>query len=216
MQALNFLLPLINKPYFSITKFSLRLVIFTLYIEKSKIVLIQEMQRLLIDMDDVMADTTLHIMNNVNSKKDKNYRIEDIQIPENYAIFKEDYQSIRGMLWEKGFFQHIPLMPDAQEVVAKLHQKYELFVVSAATEFPLSMAEKLEWLDKYFPYIGWEHTVFCGHKFMIKADYLIDDHEKNLVNFTGTPLLFNAPHNQHVEGFMRLNSWKEIESYLAP
>ena len=35
---------------------------------------------------------------------------------------------------------------------------------------------------------------------MIKADYLIDDHEKNLVNFTeGTPVLFSAPHNMASE-----------------
>ncbi len=172
------------------------------------------MKRLLIDMDDVMADTTLHIMNHVNNKLNKNYKIEAIQNPTEYAIFREDYTTIREMLWEKGFFLNIPLMADAQEVVEKLHKKYELFVVSAATEFPLSMAEKLEWLDKYFPYIGWAHTVFCGHKFMIKADYLIDDHEKNLTHFTGNPLLFNAPHNQHVEGFLRLNNWKEVENYL--
>lgn len=167
-------------------------------------------------MDDVMADTTLHIMNHVNDRLNKNYKIEEIQNPEKYTVFREDYQIIKNILWEKGFFLNIPLMPDAQEVVKKLHQKYELFVVSAATEFPLSMAEKLEWLDKYFPYIGWAHTVFCGHKYMIKADYLIDDHEKNLGSFTGTPLLFNAPHNQHVEGFLRMNSWKDVEKYLAP
>ena len=172
------------------------------------------MKRLLIDMDDVMADTFAHIVQYVNERSGSNWTKEEVNSAEMMKKFQVDYLPVRNFLWEKDFFRNIPLMPDAQEVVEKLHKKYELFVVSAATEFPLSMAEKLDWLEKYFPYIGWTHTVFCGHKFMIKADYLIDDHEKNLVNFTGTPLLFNAPHNLHVEGFLRMNSWKEIENYL--
>jgi 5'-nucleotidase len=105
-------------------------------------------------------------------------------------------------------------MPDAQEVVSKLYEKYEIFVVSAATEFPNSLSEKLEWLEDYFPYIGWKHTVFCGHKWMIRADYIIDDHEKNLINFQGKGLLFDAVHNKHITDFQRVNSWKEIEGLL--
>ncbi|MES2797278.1 MAG: 5'(3')-deoxyribonucleotidase [Bacteroidota bacterium] len=172
------------------------------------------MKRLLIDMDDVMADTFEHIVNKVNERRGTNWTKEAVNSTEMMAKFNEDYQPVRNFLWEKGFFADIPLMPDAQEVVEKLHQKYEIFIVSAATEFPLSMAEKLTWLEKYFPYIGWAHTVFCGHKYMIKADYLIDDHEKNLAKFTGTPLLFNAPHNLGIEGYLRMNSWKDVANYL--
>jgi 5'-nucleotidase len=173
------------------------------------------MQRILIDMDDVMADTSQKILNMVNDTYNSHYTkeilIADAQIREEY---QEKYQPQRHRLWEKGFFRDIPLMPDAQEVVAKLYEKYEIFVVSAATEFPNSLAEKFEWLEDYFPYIGWTHTVFCGHKWMIRADYIIDDHEKNLINFQGKGLLFDAVHNKHITDFQRVNSWKDIESLL--
>lgn len=172
------------------------------------------MKRLLIDMDDVMADTFSQIVKYTNERKGTNWTKEEVNSVEAMEKFKADYSPVRNFLWEKDFFGTIPLMEDAQEVVEKLHQKYELFVVSAATEFPLSMAEKLVWLEKYFPYIGWEHTVFCGHKYMIKADYLIDDHEKNLSKFTGTPLLFTAPHNLGIKDYLRMNSWKDVENYL--
>lgn len=172
------------------------------------------MKRLLIDMDDVMADTFQHLVKYTNERRGTNWTKEEINTVEIMEKFKLDYTPVRSFLWEKDFFGTIPLMPGAQEVVEKLHQKYELFVVSAATEFPLSMAEKLVWLEKYFPYIGWEHTVFCGHKYMIKADYLIDDHEKNLSKFTGTPLLFNAPHNLGIEGYLRMNNWQDVANYL--
>lgn len=173
------------------------------------------MQRLLIDMDDVMADTSQKIINMVNETFGTTYTkemlISDPKIKEEYQA---KYLTQRHRLWDKGFFRDIHLMPDAQEVIGELYKKYEIFIVSAATEFPNSMSEKLEWLEDYFPYIGWSHTVFCGHKWMIKADYIIDDHEKNLINFTGKGLLFDAPHNQHIVDFQRVNSWKHIETIL--
>ena len=52
---------------------------------------------------------------------------------------------------------------------------------------------------------------------MILADYLIDDHEKNLKTFTnGTPLLFSALHNLHIHDYQRVNSWEEIANLLLP
>lgn len=173
------------------------------------------MQRLLIDMDDVMADTSQKIINTVNDAFNCNYT-KDILIanPKIKEEYQEKYLTQRHKLWEKGFFRNIPLMLNAQEVIGNLYGKYEIFIVSAATEFPNSMSEKLEWLEDYFPYIGWSHTVFCGHKWMIRAEYIIDDHEKNLINFTGKGLLFDAPHNKHITDFQRVNSWKEVEKLL--
>jgi 5'-nucleotidase len=173
------------------------------------------MQRILIDMDDVMADTSQKIINMVNDTYNNNYTKEILFTnPKIKEEYQEKYLSERHRLWDKGFFRDIDLMPDAQEVIAKLYEKYEIFIVSAATELPNSMAEKLEWLADYFPYISWTHTVFCGHKWMIRADYIIDDHEKNLINFQGKGLLFDSIHNQYVTDFQRVNSWKEIEGLL--
>jgi 5'(3')-deoxyribonucleotidase len=117
-------------------------------------------------------------------------------------------------LWEPGFFEDIPVKPHAIEVIKALMEKYEVFIVSAATEFPNSMKEKLQWMKQHFPFIGWQHIVFCGHKHMILADYLIDDHEKNLKTFTGTPLLFTAPHNLHIHDYERVDSWLDVKSRL--
>ena len=101
------------------------------------------MQRLLIDMDDVMADTSQKIINTVNDAFNSNYTkeilIADPKIKEEY---QEKYLTQRHKLWDKGFFRDIPLMPNAQEVIGELYKKYEIFIVSAATEFPNSMAEK--------------------------------------------------------------------------
>jgi 5'(3')-deoxyribonucleotidase len=174
------------------------------------------MKRIAIDMDDVMADTTFKIIHQINEKVQGTYSYDGLMTATDIEkkAFYDVYVANNEFLWEPGFFEDIPVKPNAVEVIQALMEKYEVFIVSAATEFPNSMKEKLNWMAKHFPFIGWQHIVFCGHKHMILADYLIDDHEKNLKTFTGTPLLFTAPHNLHIKDYERVNSWMEVKAKL--
>lgn len=167
-------------------------------------------------MDDVMADANGRFREILLDRLRVDCT-EHLLMPEFswQRAFPEHYQTIHSWTYESGFFAGMKVMPDAQEVIQKLMEKYEIFVVSAAVEFPLSMQEKVEWLKIHFPFIDWRFLVFCGHKYMIKADYLIDDHLKNIAAFTeGTPLLFTAAHNRHIEGYTRVNNWREVEQLL--
>lgn len=171
------------------------------------------MARIAIDMDGVMADTTEHYIN---------------WYAERYGV-KVDRQSLNGkpettgfpvegvvhqFLYTPGFFRTAPLIAGSQEVIKALHDKHEVFIVSAATEFPQSLAEKLAWLEEHFPFISWENIVFCGSKRIVQADYMIDDHVKNLSTFRGEPLLFTAPHNVNIQDYKRVNSWEEVGELL--
>ena len=174
------------------------------------------MKRIAIDMDDVLAKTTHVIIDRINEIVQGQFTYEELMTStsEYKQAFYNHYLQHNSFLWEPGFFENIPVNEDAIEVVKKLQEQYEIFIVSAATEFPNSLKEKLTWMETHFPFITWKHIVFCGHKYMIQADYLIDDHEKNLHTFTGTPLLYTAPHNLHITDFKRVNDWKEIEKLL--
>ncbi|MDF9794801.1 5'(3')-deoxyribonucleotidase [Catalinimonas alkaloidigena] len=52
--------------------------------------------------------------------------------------------------------------------------------------------------------------LFCGDKSIIQADYLIDDHPKNLLTFSSEPIIFTSPHNVDETRFLRANNWKEV------
>ncbi len=174
------------------------------------------MKRIAIDMDDVMADTTVKIIDQINFLTNSSYTYDILMSSDNASkqAFYELYLKHNTFLWEPGFFTDIPVKKDAIEVIKELHNTYEIFIVSAATEFPNSLVEKLNWMQMHFPFITWKNIVFCGHKHMIQADYLIDDHEKNLTTFTGTPLLFTAPHNLHITAFERVSSWMDVKNRL--
>lgn len=166
-------------------------------------------QRIAIDMDDVMADASGRFVEWIAERHGVAIERGELRT-ELLNKAGIPYEKVREWLWEDGFFRHMQPMPDSKEVMKELVEKYEIFIVSAAIEFPQSLREKVEWLAEHFPFIDWRYIVLCGHKYMIQADYLIDDHEKNLINFIGKPIVFTAPHNIHLKGYERVNNWAEI------
>jgi 5'-nucleotidase len=170
------------------------------------------MQRLAVDMDGVLADVY-----------EQFFRYDEIDFghrsPREEVIGVEERKAfpyINEYVYKKGFFRTAPVVQDSVEIVAQLNETYEVFIVSAAMEFPQSLPEKLEWLSENFSFLTWQQFVFCGSKTIIDADIMIDDHFKNLDDFKGTTILFTQPHNQLKTAgrHKRANSWSEIASIL--
>jgi 5'-nucleotidase len=169
----------------------------------------KSLKRIAIDMDGVLADTeTQYITWYYNTYGVKVSYDELVGKPEGDGF--PDKTAVGKFLLTPGFFRSLPLMPGAVEAVAELMKDFEIFIVSAAMEFPKSLSEKQEWLCHHFPFISWSNVVFCGDKSVIQADYMIDDHHKNLAKFKGTPILFNAAHNTLITDYQRVRSWKEV------
>lgn len=170
------------------------------------------MKRIAVDMDGVLAD--------VYSQFVKLHAEENgVKIPPEELVGKtegEAFPDVLKFVNSPGFFRNAPLMKDCRQVLEQIHNKYHLYIVSAALEFPNSLMEKQSWLNEHFPFISWKQIVFCGSKEIINADIMIDDHFKNLDFFTGETILYTQPHNQLTNSgnHHRVNSWKEIEEYL--
>jgi 5'-nucleotidase len=166
-----------------------------------------------VDMDGVLADTETHFIKYYEEESgEKVNRNSLLGIPENIAF--PDKTAVRRYVHTPGFFRTLPLIRGSVSAIKKLTEEFDVFIVSAAMEFPLSLFEKKQWLEEHFPFISWKNIVFCGDKSIIKADYLIDDHIKNLDNFSGTPLLFSASHNVNVNHHKRLDNWEEMLEYF--
>ncbi|MNG82666.1 putative 5'(3')-deoxyribonucleotidase [compost metagenome] len=167
-----------------------------------------------IDMDGVLADIQRHYLSHY-------FEETGIRINENDIVgLKEadclpDQTAVLRYLHTPGFFRSIPVAQDVQDVVKELQNYYEIFVVSAAMEFPNSLLEKREWLQEYFPFISWKNIVFCGNKGIIDTDFLIDDHLKNLDSFSGKGLMFNTFHNVNEHRFERLKNWTDAHRFFV-
>jgi len=170
--------------------------------------------RLAIDMDEVIADT---IDKFITLYK----REHNIDIPLSQMHGKEFRDMLptelagtnRKYINELGFFRDIKVIPDSQHVVKELCQKYDVFIVSAATEFKNSLIDKMDWLEEHFPFISWTNIIFCGRK-IVDVDIFIDDRIRNFTDFEGRKLLYTSPHNVTITDYERVNNWQEVAQKL--
>lgn len=163
-------------------------------------------------MDGVLADVYSQFIKMHAAESGEILVLEKLDGLAEFQAFKYGAKHVRS----ENFFRTAPLMKKSQEILKKLNERYRVFIVSSATEFPNSLIEKQSWLNEHFPFIGWQQMVFCGSKEIIKADIMIDDHFKNLDHFDGQTILFTQPHNKlnHDHKHTRVNSWEEIEKIL--
>ncbi|HVC46395.1 MAG TPA: hypothetical protein VND90_04030 [Terracidiphilus sp.] len=174
------------------------------------------MQRICVDMDEVMADTLAEHLRRYNQAFDEDVTPDDLAGKGLWEVAPADRQAqLRAFLDAEDFFEDLDLMPGAQEVLKDLSTRFEIFIATQAMVVPNSLGSKYRWLQRHFAFIPPTHYVFCGTKSILRADYLIDDMPRNLQRFEGHGLLFTAPHNVTATGFTRVDNWQQVADFFA-
>ena len=174
------------------------------------------MRRICVDMDEVMADTLSEHLRRYNQEFDESITPEDLTGKGLWEVTPLDrQQQLRAFLDAEDFFEDLPLMPGAQEVLKSLSARFEIFIATQAMSVPNSLGPKYRWLQRHFPFIPPTNYVFCGNKSILRAGYLIDDLPRNLQRFEGHGLLYTAPHNRNVTGFTRVDNWQQVADFFA-
>ncbi|MBA2176235.1 5'-3'-deoxyribonucleotidase [Halobacillus locisalis] len=172
------------------------------------------MQRIAVDMDDVIADPLSKHLEIFNTRYNENISVNDLQSTYLTEVRPHLREEIMNILNEPGFFGDLRVMEGSQEVLKELSQHYEVFIVTAAMEMPTSFTSKYEWLKEHFGFLDQRNFVFCGDKSIVDADYLIDDNPKHFRRFKGKGILFTSPYNGAETDYVRVNNWNEIRHYF--
>jgi 5'-nucleotidase len=176
----------------------------------------RKLTRICVDMDEVMADTLAEHLRRYNQAFEEEVTLEDLSGKGLWEVTPHDRQlQLRAFLDAEDFFEDLPLMAGAQEVLKQLSSRFEIFIATQAMAVPNSLGPKYRWLQRHFSFIPATHYVFCGDKSILRADYLIYDMPKNLMRFEGQGLLYTAPQNHGASGFVRLNNWQEVAEFFA-
>ncbi len=172
--------------------------------------------RIAVDMDEVIADYfgeqvaryQVWSGTNVDIPTTAGKRLREC-VPEAHR----DYVS--SLPRTPGFFAGLKMIEGSRSALATLSAHAEIYIVSAATEYPNSLREKFDWLAENFPFIDWRHIVLCGDKSIINAEYMIDDNIYHLRRFAGEKILFDSPHNWHVtDAVHRVRNWEEVLAFF--
>jgi len=179
-------------------------------------------KRLMVDMDDVITVGTF-------KEQIEEFLGSKIDVKKTGYYLQNALGNRMDEFFKKGdldMYQDAPLMNDAYEVLEKLNEKYELYIVSAFHTPGASYQDgnhlkyKVKYLQKKLPFIKEEQMVFLNRKYLISFDIIIDDSIHNLESGK-MKLLFSSYHNLEIKeeelsslNIIRVNSWKEIADIL--
>ncbi len=106
-------------------------------------------------------------------------------------------------------------MPGSQEVILSLMEDYEVVHCVCRSGVPAIAYRKDRLAERAFSLYQLEEYCIRGLKTIVKADYMIDDYDKNLRYFEGERLLFTAPHNMNCEDYNRYDTWEDVAKFFA-
>lgn len=174
------------------------------------------MARIAIDMDEVIADALGGLLDYYNNECDTDVKPEDLVGKKITEHLNESQLSIiEDALAREEFWLDLRVIDGSQEVIERLSESHEIFISTAAMEVPVSLRPKFHWLQEHFPFIHHLNYIFCGHKYIVRADYLVDDNPRHFKTFEGQGILFDSPHNRLVEGYPRARSWHDVEELIT-
>lgn len=172
------------------------------------------MKRIAVDMDEVLADFSGHLLTLMNEKVGTTYTKEDATGRFVFELFPEHEELMREIVHSDAFFRALPVIPGSQKALQQLNEHYEIMIATAAMYIPESFQAKYDWLQMHFPFLNFELFTFCGDKSTIRADYLIDDSPKQLRRFGDGAVMFTAARNEGIDYPERVNDWEEAEAYF--
>jgi 5'(3')-deoxyribonucleotidase len=175
------------------------------------------MKRICVDMDEVLADALAEHLIRYNRDHDEALTKADLDGKWIWEIVSADrHARLEGYLRSEDFFEDLPVIEGSQWVLRELVKQYDLYIATAAMEFPNSFGPKYRWLTRHFPFLNPRHFVYCGDKSILHADYLIDDQAAHFRHFHGEGILFSAPHNRGVTGYRRVDNWRQVAELFLP
>ena len=128
---------------------------------------------------------------------------------------KKAKKYIDTIMHDEIFWKTLPVKEDSQSILKKVCDRYEVYIATTPWEsFSACRGLKIEWLEKYFPFIKRDNIIFSKEKWLLDGDVLIDDRPTTIDKFGRITILIDYPYNKACTPTYRVNSWKEIGDIL--
>lgn len=171
-----------------------------------------------LDMDDTIVYLMKAMMEDHNAKYPDCLLTYDQVIAFDETMFHPEYNKYDYFKTPGVFFDLQPVDEFVLDEIKKLHEAYDLIIVTSA--FAESVHDKWRWIQTYLPFIPHENFCTFSRKDLIQADILIDDAIHNVKPWVakGRPAFVLSHHwNQELrdlEGVHMFNSWHGLKEKI--
>lgn len=166
----------------------------------------------LVDLDDVLIDSTRGWVEFANARLGTRVRYEDLRSFDVSAAFEGyTHDEIYAMQLEPDMWRLARPIPGAVEALTALRAAGHRALVVTNSGYACLQVKMEEVLFRYFPFFTWRDVILTAEKQLIRGDVLIDDAPHNLNGGSYEKLLFTAPHNRAypagANGMQRVDDW---------
>ena len=173
----------------------------------------EEIHSIAIDMDQVIVDSLKKEIALYNRLFNKDITKEDLVGKTIHEFMdKNEWIKLYNEVNQKGFFRDLEFIdPMVFEILEEMNKKYDIYICTAAMEVPNSFEDKYLWLRENLPFLDQNKFIFCGFKYVVGTDVLIDDSPYQLRRVRGQSIVYTSPFNAKMDlPYKRVHNWKEI------
>ena len=170
---------------------------------------------ILIDMDDTIECLLEEWVAALNREHGTNVDPQSITDWDMHKAFpKLTKHQVYEPIHDYFFWERVEPKPNAVEYVKKLiDDGFEVYICTA-TDYRNVEPKYVFIIERYFPFITWDHVIVAYKKQMIHGDIMIDDAPHNCIGGDYYGILMDAPHNKDLDvsqydKLVRVHDWKE-------
>lgn len=174
---------------------------------------------ILTDADGVLENLTQEMFRLINEKYGTSARFEDIREWDLTLCFPGlTREQVYGAELLPELYPRLRPLPGAAETLRRLMDAgHEVYVVTS-TPYRAIAPKMALFMEKHYPFLGWDRFIVARRKQMIRGDVLIDDGVHNLLGGAYEKILLTKPYNAafdaEANGIHRAADWREIGEIL--
>lgn len=167
------------------------------------------------DIDNVLCDLQQVVVDLFNKRNGTEYTLDnftDYNV-ENVLPIQEAVE-MKKIYGEPELYKSIKPIVGAQDGLQKLVDNGHT-VYLATDAIPSTYAEKVEWVNHFFPFVDNSHIIAIKHKDLLRCDVMIEDNLHNLLHGVHYErICMDYPWNRGVYDWVydihRCSNWDEI------
>lgn len=177
--------------------------------------------RLLVDVDEVLADFQSPALDIIEDLTGTRYKPSDFEIWDMFETFSDAVKKrIFKRIDKRGWCLNLKPFPEAQAAIAEIRSMgVEVFALTSPHHSKSWYYERVEWLKKHYA-MPKSHVIQTPAKFLVRGDAFLDDNPSHVEKWRAehpdkTAMLWHIP-NTRTLGLddIRVRSWDEVKARL--
>ena len=171
------------------------------------------------DIDNVLNNLAEQSVAFHNKRSGKDVQLTDIVTYHcEDCLPPEDAEGIISTFKEKALWDSLTPSTGSQHALKHLVRQGHRIYLATATDL-INFNWKMDWLQKYFPFIPSDNVIRIIDKSLLKCDVMIDDHLDNLIGNMCERIVIDAPWNRSTSkdysySLYRAYNWDDVIKFI--